>query len=75
VEEDYRPGRLLLTGSANLRTLPRVDDSLAGRVETIHMSPLARAEVSGNSPLFWRALCGKRRKQSTTKPPRLLSEA
>src|SRR5690606_6402920 len=35
VDEDYRPGRFLLTGSANVLTLPRVADSLAGRMETI----------------------------------------
>ena len=45
VDEDYRPGRFLLTGSANVLTLPRVADSLAGRMETIRMLPLARAEI------------------------------
>ena len=43
VDEDYRPGRFLLTGSANVMTLPKVEDSLAGRIETIQMLPLARA--------------------------------
>jgi predicted AAA+ superfamily ATPase len=52
VDEDYRPGRFLLTGSANVLTLPRVADSLAGRMETIHMLPLARAEVIGKTPRF-----------------------
>ena len=52
VDEDYRPGRFLLTGSANVLTLPRVADSLAGRMETIHMLPLARAEVTGTTPRF-----------------------
>jgi predicted AAA+ superfamily ATPase len=52
VDEDYRPGRFLLTGSANVLTLPRVADSLAGRMETIQMLPLARAELSGNAPTF-----------------------
>ncbi len=52
VDEDYRPGRFLLTGSANVLTLPRVADSLAGRMETIQMLPLARAEVSGKTPTF-----------------------
>ena len=50
VDEDYRPGRFLLTGSANVLTLPRVADSLAGRMETLHMLPLARAEVIGETP-------------------------
>ena len=52
VDEDYRPGRFLLTGSANVLTLPRVADSLAGRMETIRLLPLARAEVGGMPPLF-----------------------
>ena len=52
VDEDYRPGRFLLTGSANVLTLPRIADSLAGRMETIQMLPLARAEVDGRTPTF-----------------------
>src|SRR5665213_2113131 len=50
VDEDYRPGRFLLTGSANVLTLPRIADSLAGRMETIQMLPLARAEIDGRTP-------------------------
>lgn len=52
VDEDYRPGRFLLTGSANVLTLPRVADSLAGRMETIRMLPLAQAEITGRTPAF-----------------------
>lgn len=52
VDEDYRPGRFLLTGSANVMILPRVADSLAGRIETIRMLPLARSEITGQTPAF-----------------------
>lgn len=52
VDDDYRPGRFLLTGSANVLTLPRIADSLAGRMETIRMLPLARAEITGHRPTF-----------------------
>jgi len=52
VDEDYRPGRFLLTGSANVLTLPRVADSLAGRMETLRILPLSRAEISGAPPTF-----------------------
>jgi predicted AAA+ superfamily ATPase len=52
IDEDYRPGRFLLTGSANVLTLPRIADSLAGRMETIQMLPLARAEINGRAPHF-----------------------
>lgn len=47
VDRDRRPGRFLLTGSANLMTLPRIADSLAGRMETIRLLPLAQAEIHG----------------------------
>lgn len=37
VDIDQRPGRFLLTGSANIMTLPRVADSLAGRMEVVRL--------------------------------------
>ena len=46
VDEDRRPGRFLLTGSANLMTLPSVADSLAGRMETLVLLPLAQSEIA-----------------------------
>jgi predicted AAA+ superfamily ATPase len=52
VDEDSRPGRFLLTGSANVLTLPRVADSLAGRIEILRLLPLAHAEVEGGRPTF-----------------------
>ncbi|GHT88822.1 hypothetical protein AGMMS49960_20940 [Betaproteobacteria bacterium] len=45
IDEDRRPGRFLLTGSANLMTLPTVADSLAGRMETLTLLPLAQSEL------------------------------
>ncbi len=44
VDIDRRPGRFLLTGSANLLQLPKLADSLAGRMETIYLQPFAEAE-------------------------------
>lgn len=49
VDEDRRPGRFLLTGSANLMTLPTVADSLAGRMETLMLLPLSQSEIESNS--------------------------
>ncbi|MET0659535.1 MAG: ATP-binding protein [Steroidobacteraceae bacterium] len=48
VDEDRRAGRFLLTGSANLSTITTVRESLAGRVETIPLYPLARSEIIRN---------------------------
>ena len=49
VDEDRRPGRFLLTGSANLMTLPTVAESLAGRTEMLYLLPLAGSEIDGGS--------------------------
>jgi predicted AAA+ superfamily ATPase len=44
VDRDRKPGRFLLTGSADLLLLPKVGDSLAGRIEFVHLHPLAESE-------------------------------
>ena len=44
VDRDRRPGRFLLTGSANLLRLPRAGDSLAGRIELVQLHPLTESE-------------------------------
>lgn len=49
VDEDRRPGRFLLTGSANLMALPTVADSLAGRMETLQLLPLSQSELAGRT--------------------------
>lgn len=46
VDKDRRPGRFLLTGSANLLALPRISDSLAGRMEVLTLLPLSHAELA-----------------------------
>jgi predicted AAA+ superfamily ATPase len=45
IDEDRRPGRLILTGSANVLLLPRLADSLAGRMEILRLAPLTQAEI------------------------------
>ena len=49
VDEDRRPGRFLLTGSANLMALPQIADSLAGRMEILTLLPLAQCELYSSS--------------------------
>lgn len=44
VDRNRQPGRFLLTGSANIMLLPRVADSLAGRMEILSLWPLSCAE-------------------------------
>ena len=44
VDRGRRPGRFLLTGSANLLFVPKVTESLAGRMEIVQLQPLTEAE-------------------------------
>jgi len=54
VEVDRRrvPGRFLLTGSTNVLLVPRVADSLAGRMGSIRLHPLAQCELARKKPRF-----------------------
>ena len=47
VDKNRTPGRLLLTGSANVFLLPRLSESLAGRMEILSLFPLSQDEISG----------------------------
>ncbi|MBL4630869.1 MAG: ATP-binding protein [Paraglaciecola sp.] len=47
VDKNRKPGRFILTGSANVLLLPKLSDSLAGRIEVIHLRPLSQAEIIG----------------------------
>ena len=46
VDRDRRPGRFLLTGSADLLQVKGVGDSLAGRAETFDLWPLSQGELA-----------------------------
>ena len=52
VDEVQVYGRFLLTGSANIWTLPSVTESLAGRIRKIRLRPLAIGEIQGKTPDF-----------------------
>lgn len=54
VDEDPRPGRFLLTGSADLMMLPKVADSLAGRMSVLDLLPFSAAEMAGPPGRFLR---------------------
>jgi predicted AAA+ superfamily ATPase len=47
VDEDRRPGRFLLTGSANLALMERVSETLAGRAVYLTLGPMTRREQAG----------------------------
>jgi predicted AAA+ superfamily ATPase len=52
VDHDDRKGQYLLTGSANILTLPGVSESLAGRVSHIRLRPLSAGEILKRKPSF-----------------------
>jgi predicted AAA+ superfamily ATPase len=52
VDRDRRPGRFLLTGSTNVLLLPKLSESLAGRMEILTLWPLSQAEIQGVSESF-----------------------
>lgn len=54
IDQDRRPGRFLLTGSANLMALPQIADSLAGRVEILTLLPLSHSELARRQNDFLR---------------------
>ncbi len=61
VDRDTRPGRFLLTGSANLLRLPAIEDSLAGRTESIELHSFSQGELEQRTESFIdRLLCGER---------------
>jgi len=47
VDEDPRPGRFLLTGSARLLGMRAIPDALVGRSETVELWPFSQGELAG----------------------------
>jgi uncharacterized protein len=56
VDRQRTPGRFLLTGSANVLLVPKLSDSLAGRMEILRLYPLAQCELGASPPAFLDAL-------------------
>lgn len=52
VDQDRRPGRFLLTSSANVLLLPQISESLAGRMQLITLWPLSQGELHAQQERF-----------------------
>jgi uncharacterized protein len=52
VDHKRDAGRFLLTGSANVLLVPKLADSLAGRMEILRLHPLAQCELARHAPAF-----------------------
>jgi hypothetical protein len=56
IDRRRTPGRFILAGSANVLLVPRLSDSLAGRLGILRLHPLAQSEIEGTRPRFIDAL-------------------
>lgn len=81
VDHNRRPGRFILTGSANLLRLPQLADSLAGRMECLNLYPLSESEKAQAPGCFlarWLdgkikpQFVGSKEPESSSLPERLL---
>ncbi len=52
VDTDVRPGRFLLTGSAQVLALKSLPDALTGRMETIELWPFSQGEIAEAADRF-----------------------
>ena len=56
IDRRRTPGRFLLTGSTHVLLVPGLSDSLAGRLETLRLHPLAQCELEQHGSGFLDAL-------------------
>ena len=52
VDDDPRPGRVLLTGSTNFLSVPTISETLAGRIDLVTLWPFAQSEINGTAGDF-----------------------
>ena len=69
IDRDRRPGRFILTGSAQVMLLPTVSESLAGRIEVHTLWPFSQAEIEGVSGRIVELLLGESSRPAPTTGP------
>lgn len=52
VDRQRTSGRFILTGSANVMALPRVSDTLVGRIQVLRLRTLSQGEIGGTTDGF-----------------------
>jgi hypothetical protein len=52
IDRKRQPGQFLLTGSANVMLLPKLSESLAGRMEVLTLWPFSQGEIHGVRETF-----------------------
>ena len=56
IDKHRSAGRFILTGSANVLLVPRLAESLAGRMGILRLHPLSQCEIESSQPRFIDAL-------------------
>ena len=69
VDTDNRPGQFLLTGSTRFLTVPRLSESLAGRVDLIDLWPFSQGELDRHRDVFVDRIFGATRALRRRRPP------
>jgi uncharacterized protein len=69
VDVNRKPGRFLLTGSANVLLLPRLSESLAGRMEVLTLWPFSQGEMAVVREAFVDGLFSSQPPQPSQKQP------
>lgn len=59
IDRKRQPGNFLLTGSANVMLLPKLSESLAGRMEVLTLWPFSQGEMRGKQETFVDTLFSK----------------
>lgn len=52
IDRNRKPGQYLLTGSANILSIPKISESLAGRMEIIPLFPFSQSEIEQSGGSF-----------------------
>jgi uncharacterized protein len=68
IDSGRSAGRFILTGSANVLLIPKLADSLAGRMGLLRLHPLAQCELGGARPQFLDALFRAKFRSSLAEP-------
>jgi uncharacterized protein len=69
VDQDRKKRRFILTGSADVMTLPKISESLAGRIEIHDLWPLSKSELEGHQSSFLKTLVSEKAGFKPSKTP------
>jgi predicted AAA+ superfamily ATPase len=71
IDRKREPGRFLLTGSANVLLLPKLSESLAGRLEVLTLWPFSQGEMNDTHEGFIDTLFSRHPVWSSEKPSKI----